>query len=90
MNIKELAKKYGLIEGDFWNHKQSGQWILTHDAVEKIAFMEAIHIVDIKVMNSEPEFVRLLITMSKGDVIMKSIGEADNINSKNNYYGSIA
>ena len=42
MNIKELAKKYGLIEGDFWNHKQSGQWILTHDAVEKIATISLV------------------------------------------------
>ena len=52
--------------------------------------MEAIHIVDIKVMNSEPEFVRLLITMSKGDVVMKSIGEADNKNCRNLYMGCMA
>ena len=80
MTIHDLQKKYELSKDDFWEHQQSRKWILTHDAVEKIAFMEAIHIVDIKFMNSEPEFVRLLITMSKGDVIMKSIGEADNKN----------
>ena len=90
MTIHDLQKKYELSKDDFWEHQQSRKWILTHDAVEKIAFMEAIHIVDIKVMNSEPEFVRLLITMSKGDVIMKSIGEADNKNCRNLYMGCMA
>ena len=90
MTIKDLQKKYELSKDDFWQHQQSGQWILTHDAVEKIAFMESILIVDIKVMNSEPEFVRLLVTMSKGDLIMKSIGEADNKNCRNLYMGCMA
>ena len=52
MNIKELANKYGLVEGDFWHHKQSGQWILTHDAVEKIANIEGILLVNIETLNS--------------------------------------
>ena len=90
MNIKELAKKYGLIEGDFWNHKQSGQWILTHDAVEKIATIEGIVLVNIETLNSEKDLVRFLITMAKGDVTITSVGEADDKNCFSGYKGCMA
>ena len=43
MNIKELASKYELAENDFWElRKNSGKWIITHDACEKIAVTEGI------------------------------------------------
>ena len=43
MNIKELADKYELTENDFWElRKNSGKWIITHDACEKIAVTEGI------------------------------------------------
>ena len=43
MNIKELANKYELTENDFWElRKNSGKWIITHDACEKIAVTEGI------------------------------------------------
>ena len=43
MNIKELASKYELTEDDFWElRKNSGKWIITHDACMKIAFTEGI------------------------------------------------
>ena len=43
MNIKELASKYELTENDFWElRKNSGKWIITHDACMKIAFIEGI------------------------------------------------
>ena len=90
MNIKELAKKYGLIEGDFWNHKQSGQWILTHDAVEKIATIEGIMLVNNETLNSEKDLVRFLITMAKGDVTITSVGEADDKNCFSGYKGCMA
>ena len=90
MNIKELAKKYGLVEGDFWNHKQSGQWILTHDAVEKIATIEGILLVNIETLNSEKDLVRFLITMAKGDVTITSVGEADDKNCFSSYKGCMA
>ena len=90
MNIKELAKKYGLIEDDFWNHKQSGQWILTHDAVEKIATIEGIMLVNIETLNSEKDLVRFLITMAKGDVTITSVGEADDKNCFSGYKGCMA
>ena len=90
MNIKELAKKYGLIEGDFWNHKQSGQWILTHDAVEKIATIEGILMVNIETLNSEKDLVRFLITMAKGGDTITSVGEADDKNCFSGYKGCMA
>ena len=90
MNIKDLAKKYGLVEGDFWNHKQSGQWILTHDAVEKIATIEGIVLVNIETLNSEKDLVRFLITMAKGDVTITSVGEADDKNCFSGYKGCMA
>ena len=43
MNIKELADKYELGKDDFWElRKNSGKWIITHDACEKIAQTEGI------------------------------------------------
>ena len=43
MNIKELAEKYDFKKEDFWElRKNSGKWIITHDACEKIAHIEGI------------------------------------------------
>ena len=93
MNIEQLAEKYGLSKEpnvDFWHHQQSNKWILTHDAVEKIAHMEGIVLVDIKTLNSEQDFVRFLITMAKGDVQITSVGEADSKNCFSSYKGCLA
>ena len=42
MDNKELAKLYELKTDDFWKHKQSGKWIVSHKAVMKIADIEGI------------------------------------------------
>jgi len=94
MTIEDLADKYNLSKEpnvDFWNHKQSGQWILTHDAVEKIANIEKITIKKIEVLNSEMDLVRFLITMRNSlyDEVT-SIGEADRNNCKSQYIGCMA
>ena len=88
--LKELAKKYNLNKNDFWLHKPSGKYIILHDAVEKIASMEQIEIVDFKVLNSEQGFARFLITMSKGNKKVTTIGEADSKNCVSGYKGMIA
>jgi len=88
--LKELAKKYNLNKNDFWQHKQSGKYIILHDAVEKIASMEQIEIVDFKVLNSEQGFARFLITMSKGNKKVTTIGEADSKNCVSGYKGMMA
>tara|TARA_X000001388_G_C2228267_1_gene122016 strand:+ start:1156 stop:1761 length:606 start_codon:yes stop_codon:yes gene_type:complete len=88
--LKELAKKYNLNKNDFWQHKQSGKYIILHDAVEKIASMEQIEIVDFKVLNSEQGFARFLITMAKGNKKVTTIGEADSKNCVSSYKGMMA
>jgi len=88
MEIKDLATKYKLDpKTDFWKHKQSGKWIITHDACEKIASIENIVMTDWKTLNSERDFCRFLITMSKGDKVITSIGEASKENCQSRYYG---
>jgi RecB family endonuclease NucS len=53
MDIKQLAKKYELSKEDFWELKRGSlsKWIVTHDAVEKIAYKEGIEFL-------KPEFIR--------------------------------
>ena len=95
MNIVDLGKKYKL-EGkiDLW--KCHNNWILTHDAITKIAHMENIKLSRVDSIFQSETSCRFLITMVKedkdGNVIasITSVGEADNKNSKNNYYGSMA
>ena len=100
MEINEFVKKYNLSqkEGvDMWKHKQSGKWILTHDACTKIATIENIHTLKIECLHSVEASVRLLITMTKYGVNDKpsktetTIGEADGKNCRGNlYYGCMA
>ena len=90
MTIADLQKKYELSKDDFWEHQQSRKWILTHDAVEKIAHKEKITLVNIQVLNSEEDLVRFLITMSKSDFTITSVGEADRKNCRTQYLGCLA
>ena len=97
MKIKELQKKYELDgETDFWLHQQSGQYILTHDACEKIATIENINFFKIEVLNTEIDLVRFLITMikegktSKSTRRITSVGEADRNNCFSQYLGCMA
>ena len=95
MNISDLGKKYKLNgKVDVW--KCHNNWILTHDAITKIAHMENIKLSRVDSIFQSETSCRFLITMVKedkdGNVIasLTSVGEADNRNSKNNYYGSMA
>ena len=95
MTIAELGKKYKL-DGkvDVW--KCHDNWILTHDACTKIALIENIKLSRLEPIYQSETSCRFLITMVKedkeGNVIdsVTSVGEADNRNSKNNYYGCMA
>ena len=44
MKIKQLAQKYNLSKNDFWELTlgKKTMWIITHDAIEKIANIENI------------------------------------------------
>ena len=90
MNIKELSKKYNLTKDDYWKESRSKKWIISHDACEKIADMEGIIFGLPQILNSEQNFVRMVISGKKGDVLIWSIGEADNKNCKNLYFGAMA
>ena len=90
MNIKELSKKYNLTKEDYWQESRSKKWIITHDACQKIGDMEGIIFGPPQVLNSEQNFVRMVISAKKGEVLMWSIGEADNKNCKNLYFGAMA
>tara|TARA_R110000824_G_scaffold176451_2_gene355424 strand:+ start:2486 stop:2884 length:399 start_codon:yes stop_codon:yes gene_type:complete len=95
MNIADLGKKYKL-DGkvDVW--KCHDNWILTFDAITKIALIENIKLSRLEPIYQSETSCRFLVTMVKedkdGNVIdsVTSVGEADNRNSKNNYYGSMA
>ena len=89
MTIAELGKKYKL-DGkvDVW--KCHDNWILTHDAITKIALIENIKLSRLEPIYQSDTSCRFLVTMVKedkdGNVIdsVTSVGEADNRNSKNN------
>ena len=95
MTIAELGKKYKL-DGkvDVW--KCHDNWILTFDAITKIALIENIKLSRLEPIYQSDTSCRFLVTMVKedkdGNVIdsVTSVGEADNRNSKNNYYGSMS
>ena len=90
MDMKELAKKYNLKESDYWQESRSKKWIISHAACEKIADMEGIIFGPPQILNSEQNFVRMVISGKKGDVLIWSVGEADNKNCKNLYFGAMA
>ena len=101
MNIAELGKKYKLVsqdkEGnavDLW--KCHNNWILTHNAVSKIAHMERIKLSRIESIYQSETSCRFLITMVKEDsngVVVDSVtsvGEADAKNCKMSYIASMS
>ena len=92
MKIKQLAQKYNLSKNDFWELTlgKKTMWIITHDAIEKIANIENIELTNFEVLNTENDFARFLITMKKGNKSIMSIGEASVKNCKSNYYGCMA
>lgn len=90
MDIKDLAKEYNLKHEDFWKHKTSGSWILTHDACTRIGNMEGIVINKIESIYQSETECRFLVSMSKGDKIVISVGEANKQNTASRYLGCLA
>ena len=93
--LKKLADKYGLSKDDFWKHKQSDQWILSHNAVLKIATIEGIWLIERLVDNSESDLVRYWMTMGMRNeagekIVTSDIGEADRKNCMSQYLGCMA
>ena len=101
MNVSDLGKKYKLVgkdkDGnpvDLW--KCHNNWILTHDAVTKIAHIENIKLSKIESIYQSETSCRFLITMVKedkeGNVIdsVTTVGEADVKNCKMSYIASMS
>ena len=93
MNMRDLFNKYSFLskeEGvDFW--KCHNSYILTHDAITKIANYEKIELLSIESLVNTETCVRFLVTMQDklGQKVI-TVGEATTQNSKNNYYGAMA
>ena len=95
MDIRDLGKKYNL-DGkvDVW--KCHNNWILTHDAITKIAHIENIKLVNIESIYQSETSCRFLITMTKYDdggepmESITSVGEADTKSVKMPYIASMA
>lgn len=91
MTIRDLQTKYNLTTNDFWQLPQNKNiWIVSHNACEKIAVIEGIDLIDIKVLNSERDFVRMIVTVQKEGWKLMTIGEAMSQNCTSKYYGCIA
>ena len=90
MDIKELAKKYELNDNDFWKHKQSGKWIITHDACEKIADQENISFVLPEIYTDNNSDVAMIGSAKKGDKVVWSTGEASSRTCAMKYYWAMA
>ena len=96
MTIDDLAGKHGFKKDvDYWQHKQSGQWILKHNSIEKIANAENIKIQKIEPLYQSETSSRFLITMGKWvddkcvEVVITT-GEADKSNCTNAYITAMA
>ena len=61
--IQELQKKYSLSKDDFWN-LTGNVWIITHDAVERIAKMENVIFENPTIINSDRDYCHLFGTAS--------------------------
>ena len=87
MDIKTLADKYSLKKSDFWEMRFGGKsnWIITHDAVEKIADVEKIIFHLPQVFRDSNSNVAMLGEASKGDKRVWSTGESSSYNNKNPY-----
>ena len=87
MDIKDLASKYELGKGDFWEMKFGGRsnWIITHDACEKIAHIEGIVFHKPEVFRDSNSNIAMVGEASKGDKVMWTTGEASPTNNKMSY-----
>ena len=87
MKIKEIAKKYDLDKSDFWELKRGSltKWIITHDAVEKIAFQEGIEFGKPELWRNDKDEVALFGTAVLKDRTEWTTGEASPKNCKAPY-----
>ena len=94
----EFADKYNLTkpkskddrDADFWFHGQSRQWLITHDAIEKVAGIEGITCKFHDVESRYDVCVAIKCIATKGDMVIESYGEASPQNCMSKYYYAMA
>lgn len=90
-HAEKMALKYGLIPNlHWWPHKQSGKFILTHDAVQIIADSENITFEEPKVNWDNLPNIALMVVGHLGDRTEWSFGECNPKNSFNPYPWAMA
>lgn len=86
--VMELLKKHDMLdEKNFWKHTQSGKWILSHQACEKLAVLEQIAF-DLPTMvesDMGKGNVCMVVGGRRGERYEWSTGEASSKNCKNAY-----
>lgn len=87
---KKLAKKYGLNADHFWKQKQSGKWIISHDAVMIIAQAEGIVFHEPTSFVESHRSVAFLGSATLKDVTVWTTGEASPDNCFNKHIFAMA
>ena len=96
---REFAEKYGLSipedqkdrNADFYWHSQSSQWLIKHEACEKIHGIEKMTTKPINVITDDNEKgTFMLITVKHGNIEWEDVGEATPRNCISKYYRSMA
>ena len=90
MDNKQLAEKYELETHHFWKHKQSGKWIVSHNAVMKIAKIEGVEFGIPEIHREGMTSIALFGTATLGDRTIWSFGEAMPENCRMPYFWAMA
>ncbi len=89
-NLKKPVDKNDR-EADFYWHRQSEQWLIKHDACERIHAIEKMSNPSINVITDDNETgTFMLISVKHGDLEWEDVGEATPQNSVSKYYRSMA
>ena len=92
--LKDIKEKYNLTKDDFWEMKRGNRsmWILTHDACEKIAYLEGIIFdkPDPELSCTAPPNIVLYGSATLGSRTEWSNGEANPTNCKMPYMNAMA
>jgi hypothetical protein len=90
MKIKKIAEDYNLTKDDFWQHRQSGKWILTHSACEKIAKKCKIQFGAPTIFRDDNKNIAMVGDAKRGNTVVWSTGEACPENCRMAYPFSMA
>jgi hypothetical protein len=89
-NLKKPVDKNDR-EADFYWHRQSEQWLIKHDACERIHAIEKMSNPQVNVITDDNETgTFMLISVKHGDLEWEDVGEATPQNCVSKYYRSMA